>query len=183
MGTEDPPMKFQSLHNGGQQEPSPRSQEDMGPRGNQTTITPHGAPLVQTEALLCPEPQPTPSSYLMPQLKEKPRWKCQIRSAHISRLTWQTWTHVPHMQRTAPCIQPGLYFVRYNYRRRLDPAESCLSWRCYYGKWNGQQLYAARSRGRQPLPGCLSRGNIPNAEHFPVGWILIHVSTLPTSWY
>lgn len=34
--------------------------------------------------------------------------------------------------------------------------------------------------GNLSLDG-LSRGNIPNAEHFPVGWILIHVSTLPTS--
>lgn len=115
-------MKFQSLCNGGQQEPSLRSQEDMGPRGNQTTITPHGAPLVQTEALLCPESQPTPSSYLMPQLKEKPRWKCQIRSAHISRLTWQTWTHVPHMQRTAPCITAWLVFCEIQLQKEIRPS-------------------------------------------------------------
>lgn len=122
MRTEDPPMKSQSLRNGGAAGSQPKKPGGHGTQRKLNHHPPHGPPLVQTEAPLCPEPQPTPSSYLMPQLKEKPRWKCQIRSAHISRLTWQMRTHVPHMQRPASHITAWLVFCEIQLQKEIRPS-------------------------------------------------------------
>lgn len=127
------------------------------------------------------QPHRPPCSYLHPSLKRN-----EDGSARFVLPTSVGWhREYKHMSRTckdqALASRPGLYFVRHNYRRRLDPAGSWLNLRCYYGKRNGQHLYAVPSWGSQTSPGWPVKRSIPNAEYFPVGWMLIHVSPLPTS--
>ena len=119
------------------------------------------------------QPHRPPSSYLHPSLKRN-----EDESARFVLPTSVGWhREYKHMSRTckyqALASWPGLYFVRHNYRRRLDPAESWLNLRCYYGKWNGQYLYAVPSWGSQTFPGWPVKRRYSQRWVFP-SWIDIN---------